>query len=633
MHAFQLGRCGDAELEQIGGHLEQCPTCEARLTRLDGAADGLLRGLRDAQPTAVEWVPGTIVDEYEILEPLGAGGMGRVWKARHRRMNRVVAIKSMNQRAGADAALIDRFHREVQALAELRHPNIALAFDAGDDYGRPFLVMEYLEGVDLARRLQQIGPLSVADACDAITQAARGLQYAHDRELIHRDVKPANLFLTSDGTIKVLDLGLVRRAADAEWVGESRLPDHAHLTSATTIMGTLDFAAPEQTRAGGVVDHRADIYGLGCTLHALLTGASPFARATPAETLHAHHHEVAPPLRLRRQDVPLRLEQLCQRMLARDPENRCGSMAEVLAELEQLRRPTRRRVAAIVAATLLVSALVAVVLIARRPAVNPLAAPAEVAAVQASQEAWAEKLATPVRVTNSLGMALVLIPPGRFADESAGLAMPAFFGAHETTVAAFRKFVAATGYKTEPQRNKGGWIPRYERLPHESYFDERQQLTWETPGYPITEAHPVSQVSWNDAMAFCRWLGEQESATYRLPTLAEARWAMLAGAATPYYFGDEPARLIDHAWLDRNSNRRARAIGLNKPNAWGLYDTLGNLTEWVADWGQRDPQVYKSVFGGSYYDNEATLLTQTPRHIDRGMSFVGFRVVRECDRR
>ncbi|MBX7104216.1 MAG: SUMF1/EgtB/PvdO family nonheme iron enzyme [Gemmataceae bacterium] len=634
LESFHSGRCTEEEVERIGSHIESCPACESRLSQLDTADDAIVAGLRDAVPSMFEWRPGTVIGEYELIELLGAGGMGRVWKARHRRMNREVAIKAMHRPAQATAQLTQRFQREVEALAALRHANIAMAFDAGENQGQPYLVMEYLAGQDLGQRLTASGAMPIKEACGYVLQAARGLAYAHEQALIHRDVKPANLFLTQEGTIKVLDLGLVRRPEDEE----SPLPGtgdtlrDVKLTSATTIMGTLDYAAPEQFTNSLSVDHRADVYGLGGTLFAMLAGKSPFTRSTPQKTWQAHLRDEAPPLRTLRPDAPARLERLCQKMLERDPSRRCSSMQEVIRELEAiLCRP--RRVG-------LLAGLTAAALLAAgagywwsRPApAEPLIAPVASAVAAASQSQWARWLGVEVQTTNSVGMALVLVPPGEYADGKARLSEPVYVGAHETTMAAFRQFVQATGYVTEPARTKGGWMPKYERKPNESPFSEDKKWSWETPGYAVVENNPVTQVSWNDTMAFCGWLSAKEGAVYRLPTEAEARWFMRAGAGTRYYFGDDSKRTADHAWYDSNSNRRARGVGYNRPNVWGLYDTIGNATEWCSDWVKSEPQRYKVVFGGSYFDKEESLLQTIGYHVDRGASMIGFRVVREIAR-
>lgn len=626
--AFSHGRLPETTLERIGEHVERCAACEAALESLDAKPDPVVEGLRRSRRPASDWRPNDLVGEYEILSPLGTGGMGRVWKARHRRMNREVAIKAVKQ---LDRNFIERFQREVEALAALSHPNIAIAYDAGEHDGHPYLVMELLQGRDLSQQLAETGPLSLPDACNCILQAARGLAFAHGRGLVHRDVKPANLFRTDEGTIKVLDLGLVRRGDQVDTVGKTGSRMVPGLTTATTVMGTLDYAAPEQTAASAAADHRADIYSLGCTFYALLCGSSPFSRPTAEQIRLAQQSEQLRPLREVRPDVPIRIERLCRRMLEKDLAKRPGSMPEVIDELQAALRPSRFwRIA--VAACALAAFLVAGIVVFGRGTPRPpaIVAPVEFADAIESQRRWADYLRVPSHEANSIGMALVLVPPGRYPDGSASLERPVQVGAHETTVAAFRQFVAATGYVTEPARNKGGWVPRYNRKEGESPFLEASKYGWETPGYAITDGHPVTQVSWNDAMAFCKWLGEKEGMAYRLPTASEATWIMKSGSGTAYYFVGEPKVLLDHVWFEPNSNRRAREVGSTKPNAWGLFDTVGNVLEWTSDWLDREPHVYKIALFGCYMDREDALLIPRGLHLDRGNSFMGFRVIREC---
>jgi tRNA A-37 threonylcarbamoyl transferase component Bud32 len=213
-----------------------------------------------------------VLGPYLLLERLGAGGMGQVFKARHRLMKRLVALKVIRKDRLADPEAVARFQREIRAAAQLSHPNIVIAHDAAQVGDTHFLVMEYVEGTDLARLVKQQGPLPVAQACDYVRQAALGLQHAHERGLVHRDVKPANLLLTRSGVVKVLDVGLARlHPAGGETVAE--------VTHEGAVMGTPDYIAPEQACESHTVDIRADIYSLGCTLYHLLTGRCRFPAA------------------------------------------------------------------------------------------------------------------------------------------------------------------------------------------------------------------------------------------------------------------------------------------------------------------------------------------------------------------
>jgi serine/threonine protein kinase len=226
-----------------------------------------------------------------------------------------------------------RFFVEMEALGRLDHPNIVHATDAGEWHGCPFLVMELLEGADLFQCVKARGPWPVGAACAAVLQAARGLQYAHEKNLVHRDIKPSNLFLTRDGTIKVLDLGLVR-------IQDPANPDE--LTGSHEVMGTYDYMAPEQGASSRHVDIRADLYSLGCTLFFLLVGRPPFGHlqlATWQEKVQAHTQVPPPALRELRVDVPVELEALAARLLAKKPEDRFATPKELADALEPWARP------------------------------------------------------------------------------------------------------------------------------------------------------------------------------------------------------------------------------------------------------------------------------------------------------
>jgi len=281
-----------------------------------------------------------VMGPYRVLERLGEGGMGQVFKARHQRLERVVALKLIRKELLADPEIVARFYREIQIISGLEHPNIIHAYDAGPLGPTHFLAMEYVEGTDLQRLVKQAGPLPPAQACDYVRQAALGLQYAHEKGLVHRDIKPSNLVLLkpSDGaqsTIKILDLGLARLQRSA--VNQDPTQDDAShtLTPAGGVMlGTPDYAAPEQALDFHKADIRADIYSLGCTLFFLLAGQPPFAGGTVLQKLWQHQQAEPPALDQLRPNVPPKLAALLGRLLAKRPEDRYQTPAEVAAALE-----------------------------------------------------------------------------------------------------------------------------------------------------------------------------------------------------------------------------------------------------------------------------------------------------------
>ncbi len=266
------------------------------------------------------------VGQYRLLEKLGEGGMGTVYKALHTSLRRPVALKMMRFERAGNPHTRQRFLREAAAAGRLDHPNIVRATDAAEHDGQPFLVMELLDGLDLQKVLRRCRTLGVADACELVRQAALGLQYAHERGLVHRDVKPSNLQLTAAGSVKVLDLGLARLGPDP-LSGED-------FSASEPVLGTVDYIAPEQATDPRAVDTRADVYSLGCTLYALLAGEPPFNdRATLYAKMKAHAEDAPPPLVGHRPDVPAPLAALVGRLLAKSPDDRPATPGEAAREL------------------------------------------------------------------------------------------------------------------------------------------------------------------------------------------------------------------------------------------------------------------------------------------------------------
>ena len=281
---------------------------------------------------------GLVIGNYFVLGKLGAGGMGVVFKARHRRLGRVVALKILPPSFGRDRSLVLRFRREVEVAARLSHPNIVSVLDADEDRGVHFLTMEYIDGQNLDQLVREGGALPLKQALDCVIQAARGLESAHGQGIVHRDIKPGNLMLDRAGVVRVLDLGLARYVEGAAPLGRA---DEPALTQSGISMGTADFMAPEQAHDSKKADHRADMYSLGCSLYFLLTGRPPFDGRTILERIIAHQERPTPSLRAAGVEASKALDAAYQRLMAKRPADRPRSMTEVIVLLEACRSSPR----------------------------------------------------------------------------------------------------------------------------------------------------------------------------------------------------------------------------------------------------------------------------------------------------
>ncbi len=316
------------------------PRGEARAWAAELVERGLLTGYQAEQVLAGKG-RALVLGKYRVLDRLGAGGMGRVYKAEHVLMKRVVALKVIAEPDGPLGRLpeesFDSFHGEIQAAARLCHPNIVTAYDAAVADGVPFLVMEYVDGIDLEQLVRASGPLPVVTACDYVRQAAVALQYAYERGVLHRDVKPANLLVAAaspgePGLLKVLDLGLACLTAPGDMASQG----------ADTLAGTPDYLAPEVARDVRGRDVRSDLYSLGCTFYFLLTGRTPFPGGTWTEKLLRHQLEVPTPLRDLAPGVPGDVVGLVERLLAKTPEDRPATPADLADALDVVLARLRR---------------------------------------------------------------------------------------------------------------------------------------------------------------------------------------------------------------------------------------------------------------------------------------------------
>jgi hypothetical protein len=277
--------------------------------------------------------PGTKLGPYEIQSPLGAGGMGEVYRARDPRLKREVAIKVLPQAFSSDADRLRRFEQEALATAALNHPNILAVFDIGTSEGSPYVVSEMLEGETLRERLRS-GAIAGRKTLDYALQIAHGLAAAHEKGIIHRDLKPENLFFTKDGRVKILDFGLAK-LTQSDSADHSSQPTMTHATELGTVLGTAGYMSPEQAR-GVAVDARSDIFSFGAILYEMLSGKRAFHGETPADTMSAILKENPADLNETNRNVSPALERIVQHCLEKNPEQRFHSARDAAFALEAL---------------------------------------------------------------------------------------------------------------------------------------------------------------------------------------------------------------------------------------------------------------------------------------------------------
>jgi urea transport system substrate-binding protein len=335
----QLGRlaCNDlppAARPAVERHLRDCPACRealAQLTPYRPTETWAPSGDTGAGPAPEEPPPDQLRQHprYRLLGILGRGGMGTVYKAEHRLLDRPVVLKVIRPELLADSRVVRRFQQEARLAARLAHPNVVGVYEAEEFGHSQMLVMEFVEGVNLAELVAERGLLPVAEACELVRQAAAGLEYVREQGLVHRDIKPGNLLVSRAGRVKILDLGMATLKGDEA----VPVPD---MTGERQFVGTVDYASPEQWESSRNLDIRADIYSLGCTFYYLLAGEAPFPHkkyTTMMQQMWAHGQAPLPPIRGLRPDVPEAVAAVLTRMLAKNRDDRFAAPAEVAAAL------------------------------------------------------------------------------------------------------------------------------------------------------------------------------------------------------------------------------------------------------------------------------------------------------------
>ena len=590
-----------------------------------------LTKMRDKLDNNVTFDLPLTIGQYRLEQFVGRGGMGDVYRAENLLLKREEAVKFVRSKLSASPEAIQRFQKEIESTAKLLHPNVITVFNAGEFEGRPYMVMEFLDGWTVheyvRRRLELASPLSVQEAVDIVVQAAKGLQFAHDNGFVHRDVKPGNLWITPDKTVKVLDLGLAivtTRGTDSH------------------IVGTPDFMSPEQSFPDSVPSPQSDIYSLGCTLFYLLTGQVPFGGnefSTSEKKMEAQRLQPLPPLSNFRKDIPDRIQLVLNRMTAKSVNDRYASMTEVI---DALKAPSNKpRFFAALAGIVLLGSVglwglnahnnSQTNIVSNLPTSPDVAEPIQdiIAPFPLGKEPG-EKL---VRVVDGVEYVFRWCPPGEFIMGNHGVPISEDASAEELfdiaqnnnlldeeELEVFELRIKGlqqdpfylSGVRPEEYKNNDVKKDLYKALSNSSqvldvsHFHDVPHSVTLTKGFwaldcevtqkmwfsvmPDSTASvqikllgesdnmPVRMVSWTDAQEFCQTLSKKLQADVHLPTDAQWEYACRANS-------EETPELI-------KSQTNSNEMQLRKPvpaqslssNAWGLYNMPGNVEEWVADW-------------------------------------------------
>jgi serine/threonine protein kinase len=577
---------------------------------------------------------------YLILDELGQGGMGVVYKALHRDMKREVALKVLSPDANGNPERISRFQREILAAARLAHPHIVTAFDAGNVDGRFFLVMELVPGETLSSYVRHRGALPWPEAVRCVLETAHGLEFAHSQGVWHRDIKPSNLIRQPDGKVRILDLGL------------ARIDDGSALTQDGQTLGTADFMAPEQARDAKFADARSDIYSLGATLWFLLTSRTLFPADSVVNKLLAHQSEPVPNLKLAVPAVPNALAELFASMVAKSPGERPATMREVVLACEELLRTSPSLFAAD-DETILSPDVTPFVASPHRHA-SPLpghsvapsaSAPSVPTSADDSADASSHDVAT-----------LVSRKPGeRLVDRMSVWELPFRWCPRGSYSMGSPASDSARGIDEELVQvtfSRGLWLAETPVMQ-----DIYHQVLGDNPSHFRGDRRPVDSVTWENAIAFCRELTSRQhragllppTAAYRLPTEAEWEYACRAGTTSATCFGDA----LSSTQANFNGDfpcgdappgpyrRQTTEVGQYPANPWGFFDLHGNVWEWCQDVyvqrlpGGLDPLVegnsLQRVVRGGCWNAQGRQLrsSQRHRHTRSLKSYtIGFRIVR-----
>ena len=642
----------------------QCKRCGGPLELESGQ---MVPEEREAEPPELSEAPedpliGKQIGQYKVLEKLGEGGMGTVYKAVHLGLRRFSALKVLPEYMVERLPhAVERFMREARSAAALSHPNIVTVFNVDEVDGHHFIDMEYVDGENVHERFMRQGRLDIEESSRIVMDTAKALGAAHAKSIIHRDVKPANILLDEEEGVKVADFGLAKNVAD----------DTEVTNDGQRIMGTAYYMSPEQCD-GQEIDHRADIYALGVTYFFLVAGELPFKGTSTLAVMLKHKTEPVPDLPSLVQDVPVGVQRVIERAMAKAPAERYQSCSEMVAELEAALEEIKRGPAPPppVPVPPTSPSPVRVVVPTSQPEAKPpetqewdakslrgaLAAltrqagqsPAKWGGIAAAMVALAVVVCVVVvqttnthgerdkldrhRAAGASGLGVMhfsdrgllqgqlppgfetafMLPPGEQDQYGNPIAEVKGSRYEKKTMVAYEVWLRSP--RMEFVLVSAGANPATGALIPEPFYMGKYEVR-QSQYKAVLDAnpshfrkwrflalplHPVEGAGFEGANAFCDRLAELMGVPVRLPTEAEWEYTCRGGKAAKYCFGDDEESLPSYAWYRSNSGNRTQPVGQKEPNHWGFYDMHGNVWEWCSN---------RILRGGAWCDEAGRLVT------------------------
>jgi serine/threonine protein kinase len=640
------GDCGTALDSGVPLNCDKCGAVNPPSQKFCGTCGNSLVANADTDPD-IRHLQEVLKERYVILKSLGEGGFGRVFLAEHTGLKQKHVIKVLSADSSRNTDIRNRFFQEAQVIARLKHPNIVPIMDVSESGGRPYYIMSYLEGGSLEDLLLKEKKLSIETALGLVSKLLSALSEVHKKGIIHRDIKPSNVLLDETGEPILIDFGIAR-------VEEST----GSKTKTGISIGTPQYMSPEQLDAKPI-NLKTDIYSMGILLFELLTGKPPF-EGSISSLITQHNSGVMPSVSSLLSEAHLveELQFVIQKACAKEPGGRFSSaweMREAVNNILLKSKKDTKKESELVENREITPKETEI----QREDNDVLQSETEKPLLKG--EVKEKKLSVSSKLVKSLGAVVVLFLVGLgiyfTQEEDIKVSIPSGKTFKNSIGMEFVEIPAGEfmmGCSKEDKKCYNDEKPSHKVIITNSFYIGKYEVTqgqWKQimrndPSYfqNCGTNCPVENVNWNDIQLFIHELNLKEGKRYRLPTESEWEYSARAGSRTTYFWGSEESG--EYSWYQENSNKKTYPVGLRKPNAWGLYDMIGNVWEWTNDWyelyyertNRIDPKGpivphpgsnWRVLRGGSsYYCNfPCRVSTRFPESPDNTSQNPGFRLV------